>query len=176
MTRASVADKMNGTRHPHAAYAPLGRTVNSVRVRAAIVAFAVGDMAMMPPDTAPRRRGGVHSMARGIAAEYWPPRKIPPRKRMAMTVYNVHTPQDVWGGTTAIPMVVAAIPARVITEMRVRPRRSAQGPKRRDPRGRPMSVATNTSPALVARFSAPNRVAVTGANAMTGTKMSNWST
>lgn len=88
---------------------------------AAMNEFARGDMAMMPPLSRPRWRGADHSMARGIAAEYSPPRKMPPTKRRATNAQRVASPPTLWFGIRAIKSVVIAMPAIAILVVLVRP-------------------------------------------------------
>jgi hypothetical protein len=166
----------NGMRQPHALYVSLSSTPSSTNTMPAIVALAHGDIHMMSPLARPRRPGSDHSMASGTAEVYSPPRKIPPSRRRTRIVQSVPLPSTAWLGTRAISSIVNAMPARATFVVTVRPIRSETGPKTAAPIGRPRRVATKISPALLTRFSGPNRCAAAGARAITGRKMSNWST
>ena len=75
-----------------AALANLEMGVLDETVAKAIVDWAQGAIDMMSPETRPRRRGGDHSIASGIAEVYSPARKTPPTKRSSTTAPMASAP------------------------------------------------------------------------------------
>ncbi len=149
-------------------YAPPSEAV-SIIVAAAMVAFARGDIAMTRPLRWPRRCGSVSARARGMAAEYCPPRKNPAAKRNARRAATAHV--EVCSGSVTMRPVHTLRPSSAPRDTRARPRRSARVPRMNAPRGRPRSVAAKTRPSGIVEL-----VDSTPPSAMTGRKMSNWST
>lgn len=118
----------------------------------------------------PRRPGADHSVGSGIAAEYSPATKTPPRKRRTRTSTMVPAPSTRRVGMHPMSSAQLAVPPMAGLVVRVRPSRSETGPRTRPPTGRPSSMAmTMTAPVPVAAAGPASR-AITGASAVSGRK------
>ena len=136
----------------------------------AIDAWAQGAIDRMTPDAKPRFLGDDHSIASGMAAEYSPATKIPPRNRSSRMSPIVHAPMSWWVGMTAMSPAQAAVPAMARRVVRVRPSRSEMRPKIIPPRGRPSSMAMTTKAPMEALAEGPASTAIAGARAVRGRK------
>src|SRR5699024_6236213 len=133
-----------------------------------MLACAHGAIERISPLISPRRRGGDHSIASGIAAEYSPATKIPHRKRRSRTSATVPPPSRSWVGAAAVASAHAGVPAIATRVVRVRPRRSEIRPNTIPPTGRPKSIATMISAAVDAVAAGPASTSMAGASAVTG--------